>query len=133
MRALRRLGLALCLPLCLAASAGCESFDISGAKHATLTYTDDARAAYGEAMDSFKNKDWESAKALFGEIRRLFNYSRYARLAELRLADISFEQEKYSEAITAYREFGQSHKNDPDTEYARYRMCKALFLDIDDT
>src|SRR5882672_11381925 len=104
MRALRRLGFPLCLPLCLALGAGCESFEIGGAKHVTLTYTDDARAAYGEAMEAYKNKEWENAKALFGEIRRLFNYSRYARLAELRLADISFEQEKYSEGITAYRE-----------------------------
>jgi len=133
MRALRRLGFALALPLGLSLGAGCESFEIGGAKHVNLTYTDDAKAAYGEAMEAYKNKEWENAKALFGEIRRLFNYSRYARLAELRLADVSFEQEKYSEAITAYREFAQSHKNDPDSEYARYRMCKALFLDIDDT
>src|SRR6266403_1438325 len=105
MRALRRLGFALGLSLGLSLGVGCESFDISGAKHATLTYTDDARAAYGEAMEAYRNKEWENAKALFGEIRRLFNYSRYARLAELRLADVSYEQEKYSEAITAYREF----------------------------
>jgi outer membrane protein assembly factor BamD len=117
-------GFALCLP-------GCD-LELT-ARTATLTYTDDARASYLQAMEAFRAKDWESAKALFAEVRRLFTYSRYARLAELRLADIEFEQEKYSEAISAYREFVQSHKNDPDIEYARYRMTKALFLDIDDT
>lgn len=114
-------------------AAGCESFEIGGARHATLTYTDDARAAYNEAMRSFRNKDWEDAKSLFTEIKKLFTYSRYARLAELRLADIEFEQEKFSDAITSYRDFIQSHKNDPDIEYARYRVTKALFKDIDDT
>ena len=44
-----------------------------------------------------------------------------------------FEQDKFSESITAYREFIQNHKNDPDIEYARYRVTKALFRDIDDT
>lgn len=115
------------------AVSGCDSFEIGGAHHATLTYTDDARLAYGEAMHTYENKDWEDARALFGEIKKLFTYSRYARLAELRLADIDYETEKYSEAITGYREFIQNHKNDPDQEYARYRISKSLFKDIDDT
>jgi outer membrane protein assembly factor BamD len=113
--------------------AGCESFEIGGARHATLTYSDDARAAYNEALTSFKNKDWDDARALFGEIKKLFPYTRYARLAELRLADIDFEQEKFAEATTGYREFVQSHKADPEIEYARYKITKALFRDIDDT
>jgi len=113
--------------------AGCESFEIGGARHATLKYTDDARLAYEESMRSFRNKDWDDARALFGELKKLFAYSRYARLAELRLADIDFEQEKFSEAITGYRDFIQNHKNDPDIEYAQYRVTKALFKDIDDT
>lgn len=103
------------------------------ASSATLTYTEDAQAAYNEAMESFRGKEWEDAKALFIEVRRLFAYSRYARLAELRLADIEFEQEKFPEAVTAYREFIQNHRTDRDVEYAKYRICKSLFRDIDDT
>lgn len=124
---------ALALLFTLPALAGCDSFEMTGARHATLTYTDDARAAYNEAMRSFNNKDWEDAKALFGEVKKLFSYSRYARLAELRLADIEFEQEKFSESVTAYKDFVIQHKNDPDLEYARYRITRALFRDIDDT
>lgn len=131
MRPDRRLLAALGIALGLSA---CESLDLNnGPRHATLTYTDDAKSAYDEALVSFRDKDWESARALFAEVKKLFAYSRYARLAELRLADIDFEQEKYSEAISAYREFATAHKNDPDIEYARYRMVKALALDIDDT
>jgi len=128
----RSLRLAVVLALA-AGSAGCESFEIAGARHATLTYTDDARAAYNEAMNAFRGKDWEDARSLFGEVKRLFPYTRYARLAELRLADVDFAQEKFSDAISEYREFVQNHKSDPDVEYARYRLTKALFLDIDDT
>lgn len=128
------------LPLVLAAVAlaaplsGCESFDIAGTgPRATLTYTDDARAAYAEAMEAFRSREWESAKALFAEVRRLFPYAREARLAELRLADIAFEQEKYTDAISAYRDYVQEHRTDRDVEYAKYRIAKALYLDIDDT
>ncbi len=115
-----------------AGSLGCDSFEI-GARHATLTYTDDARAGYEEAMTAFRDRNWEDARALLAEVRRLFPYTRYARLAELRLADVDFEQEKFSDAISGYREFAQNHKNDPDVEYSRYRLTKALFADIDDT
>lgn len=125
--AIAALGVAL-----VAGVLGCESLDLNG-RRATLTYTDDARAAYDEAMAAFRSRDWEDARALLGEVRRLFPYTRYARLAELRLADIDYETEKFSDAISEYREFAQNHKNDPDVEYARYRLTKALFSDIDDT
>jgi outer membrane protein assembly factor BamD len=121
----------LALPLSLTA---CDSFELSGGpKHAALTYSDDARTAYNEALKSFQAREWDDAKALFTDIKKLFPYTRYARLAELRLADINFEQEKFADAVSSYREFISAHKNDPEVEYARYRVCKALFKDIDDT
>jgi outer membrane protein assembly factor BamD len=128
-----RIRLAPALALVVAALSGCDLGEIGGSKTATLTYTDDARAAYNEALKPFLARDWQDAKALLAEVKRLFPYSRYARLAELRLADIEFEQEKFSDAITLYRDFASSHKNDPEIEYARYRVSKSLFRDIDDT
>ncbi|NUQ78548.1 MAG: tetratricopeptide repeat protein [Polyangiaceae bacterium] len=130
-RSQRHLGAILAIGA-LAGLAGCE-IQPSMASSATLTYTEDAHAAYNEAMESYRAKEWEDARALFGEVRRLFAYSRYARLAELRLADIEFEQERFPEAVSAYREFIQSHRTDRDVEYAKYRICKSLYRDIDDT
>lgn len=125
----------LALAGCLAALGGlvgCD-FEFNDGRTATLTYTEDARAAYNEAMVAFQAKDWEDARALFTELKRRFAYSRYARLADLRIADLEFEQGKYPEAISAYRAFIQEHRTDRNVEYAKYRMAKALFLDIDDT
>jgi outer membrane protein assembly factor BamD len=126
---------ALILAACLAAPWGLTACDIEAAdgRRATLTYTEDARRAYQEALSAFQAKEWEDARALFEEVRQLFPYSRYARLAALRIADIEFEQDKYAEAVTAYREWLQDHRTDRDVEYARYRLAKALYLDIDDT
>ncbi len=126
---MRRVGLVMLAAVALAA---CEK-EKGPADAASLTYTEDARAAYLEAMDSFRAKNWEEARSKMGEVRRLFGYSHYARLAELRLADIEFEQGKYSDAIAAYRAFIRAHRNDDNLEYARYRISKASFLDIGDT
>jgi outer membrane protein assembly factor BamD len=126
----------LTFALVMAASAvvetGCDA-TLNGPITPSLTYTEDARKAYDEAMGSFRDKDWESARALFDELRKLFPQSRYARLAELRIADIDFAQEKYTEAIGSYRTFVTNHRNDREVEYARYRLAKALYFDVDDT
>jgi outer membrane protein assembly factor BamD len=125
------------MPLLAAAlvlfTAGCAEFSFAGAGRATLTYTEDARAGYFEAMEAFKARNWEDARVLFAEVRKLFAYSRYARLAELRLADIDFEQSKFSDAVAGYRGFVQNHRADRDVEYARYRISKSLFKDIEDS
>ncbi|HTJ82749.1 MAG TPA: outer membrane protein assembly factor BamD, partial [Polyangiaceae bacterium] len=75
----------------------------SAAPQKPLSYSDDAKKAYDEAMQAFRAKDWESARPLFQDVRKNFPQNRYARLAELRLADIDFAQDKYTDAVTAYR------------------------------
>ncbi len=118
------------LLLVVPAAASCASTS-TGTR--TLTYTEDARRAYEEAMKAFRAKDWEGARSLFQEVRKSFPQSRYARLSELRIADIDFAQEKYTDAISAYRAFAQAYRTDREAEYARYRLSKALFFDISDT
>ncbi len=95
-----------------------------------LQYTEHARLAYQQALQTFFDKDWEAATEQFKEIKRKYGQSRYGRLAELRLADIAFEQDKLAEAVGAYKGFVQAHRNDPDVSYAQYRVCKALFLQV---
>lgn len=115
----------------ISAASGCASTGSGGAK--TLTYTEDARKAYEEAMHSFNAKDWESARPLFQEVKKKFPQSRYARLADLRIADIDFAQEKYTDAISAYRSFVTTYRTDREVEYARYKLAKALYFDISDS
>lgn len=92
-----------------------------------LAYSENAKIEYELALKAFFDKDWEEAALLFKEVKRKYGYSRYARLADLRLADIEFKQEKYAEAISAYKGFVQDYPNDPDVPYARFRVAKALF------
>lgn len=98
-----------------------------------LHYTEDAKRAYDEAMAAFDDKDWETAKALFKEVKRKYGYSRYARLAELRIADADWQAEKTAEAIQEYRSFVHDHRTDEEVPYARYRIVKGLYGQISDT
>ncbi len=90
-------------------------------------YAENARRAYEAAMDEFNDRSWDSATSMFEQIKREYSYSRYARMAELRMADIEYEQQKYPEAVTSYRTFVHDHPNDTNVSYARFRACKALF------
>jgi outer membrane protein assembly factor BamD len=93
-----------------------------------LHYTEDAKRAYDTALDAFFDHDWEYANQLFQEVKRKYGYSRYARLSELRLADIAFHQEKFAEAVGMYKSFVSDYPNDPETGYARYKIAKAEFV-----
>lgn len=97
-----------------------------------LNYSEDAKRAYDKALAAFDEHDWEKARVLFKEVKRKYSYSRYARLAELRLADTDVASEKLSEAIQGYRSFVHDHRTDPEVPYARFRICKSLFEQISD-
>ncbi|MBK7582807.1 MAG: tetratricopeptide repeat protein [Myxococcales bacterium] len=92
-----------------------------------LQYSENARIEYEDALKAYFDKDWEEATLLFKEVKRKYGYSRYARLADLRLADIEFKQEKFAESISSYKAFVHDYPNDPEVPYARYRVAKALF------
>lgn len=118
---------ALCLTL-PAAGFGCASTE--GEAETALDYTDNAKRDYDAALAAFEDKNWQLATELLNEVKRKYAYSRYARLAELRLADASFQQDKFSEAISGYKEFVHDHPNDPEVPYARYRVAKGEYESV---
>ncbi len=124
-------GLGLVAALGCLAPSGCAASDAQ--PETALDYTDNARKEYEAAMAAFEDKNWELANELFGEVKRKYAYSRYARLAELRLADANFQQERFAEAISGYKEFIHDHPNDPEVPYARYRVAKGEFDSVSET
>lgn len=109
---------------CSVAAVGCVT---DSQPQTALDYTDNARKDYETALAAFEDKNWELATELLSDVKRKYAYSRYARLAELRLADANFQQEKFAEAISGYKEFVHDHPNDPEVPYARYRVAKGEF------
>jgi outer membrane protein assembly factor BamD len=92
-----------------------------------LEYSENARRDYEEALNAYFDKDWEEAILLMQEVKRKYGYSRYARLADLRIADAEYHQDKFPEAIGAYKGFVHDYPNDPEVPYARYKIAKALY------
>ena len=96
-----------------------------------LSYTADARRAYEAAMEDFKAHNWIDAQAAFRELKRKYSFTKYAKLAELRIADADYEQDKYAEAVREYRQFIHDHRSDDeDVAYARSRIAEAQFAQI---
>lgn len=116
--------------LLFVASAGCEKNEPKTA----LSYTADAKRAYEEALVEFDSHNWIESQALMREVKRKYSYSKYARLAELRIADADYEQEKYAEAIRGYRQFVHDHRSDVDeVSYARSRIAEAQYAQISES
>src|SRR5688500_16696371 len=101
--------------LILAAPLGCQKQEA----RTSLNYSADAKRAYDAAMEEFKSKNWIESQTLFRDVKRKFSYSKYAKMAELRIADADFEQEKYADATRGYRQFIHDHRSDTeDVAYA---------------
>jgi len=92
-----------------------------------LDYSENAKRDYDAAMAAFDDKNWESARQLLSEVKRKYGYSRYARLAELRLADADYAQDKFAEATAGYKGFIHDYPNDPEIAYARYRVTMTQY------
>ena len=99
-----------------------------------LGYTEDAKRSYDAAMAEYSSHNFITAQSLFREIKRKYSYSKYARLAELRIADADFDQEKFSDAIHEYKDFIRAHRSDAeDISYARARIAEATYSEIPET
>ena len=96
-----------------------------------LSYTEDAKRAYDTAMVEYNAHSWIQAQTLMREVKRKYSYSKYARLAELRIADADFEQDKYAEAIHEFKDFIHAHRSDAENvAYARSRIAEAIYAEI---
>ncbi len=101
-------------------------------KFASINYSEEANIEYSSAMEAFSEKDWITARVRMENVKQKFSFSPFARLAELRLADILVEEGKPEEATVAYREYVRAHRSDKNVEYAKFKLIKTLFFDIDD-
>ncbi len=131
--ALRRALTVLGLGLGVALAAGCEGEP----PRTSLNYTSNAKRAFDDAMAEFNSHNWIESQNLFREFKRKYSSARkYVLLAELRMADADFEQEKFAEAIREYRQFVHDHQGQQiadETAYARSRIADAQYHEIGDS
>jgi outer membrane protein assembly factor BamD len=92
-----------------------------------LDYSRSAEQLFDEAMEDFDDEDCVDAEKAMQDVRRLYPYSRFAVLAELRIADCHFIQGNFAEATVAYQQFVKAHPTHEDAHYAAYKRGIAYF------
>jgi outer membrane protein assembly factor BamD len=102
-------------------------------KHVSLTgklkFADDAEGDYKAGVELLADKTYPEADKFFERVKTKYPFSKYAPLAELRLADSKFAQELYPEAVEAYKQFVQLHPTHDEVDYAELRAGLAHFRD----
>jgi outer membrane protein assembly factor BamD len=118
--------IALCTAL--GASVACGGKSTSGA----VDYSVSAQKNYEKGLKELEDKDWIAASKYFGFIKTRFPYSKYAVLAELRLADAEFGAEQYLEAIDSYRLFIKFHPTHEMVAngYATFRIGEGYYRQL---
>jgi len=127
-RPVRHSPLALAVFSALAFGPGCA--DVSSNLGGEVTYAKDAQGNYDLGEKSFKSHSWADADQYFQFTKSKFPYSRFAALAELRVADANFEQDKFVEAIDGYKNFIKDHPSHPKVDYAACQIAKSHFKDL---
>jgi outer membrane protein assembly factor BamD len=122
---MRHLSICSLLVLVLA-TAACRT----GATDQPTTYSDMAEYTYLQAERSFDRKDYLQATQRYNTVRNQFPYSRYAALADLRIADAYFAQEQYASAVEQYRSFVRLYPRHEQIVYAYWQIATSFYNQI---
>ena len=90
------------------------------------TYADRARYLYAQGVEALEDSNYIDAIKDFTEVKNKFPYSQYAALAELRVGDTYFEQDKFVEAVDSYRIFTRRRPNHAEVPYAMFRIGQSF-------
>ena len=99
-------------------------------KASYLDYSESARILYKDALRRFDRERWTEAQNAFNEVKAQYPYSKYAPLAELRIADCAFELGSHAEAAVGYQHFIRLYPTHPEAHYAAYRKGESYYAQI---
>jgi outer membrane protein assembly factor BamD len=105
--------------------SGCSLFE------ETHQMNKNAQQLAAEGAASFMNEDYEDAVKAYTDLKDWYPFSRYAILAELKIADAHFHLEEYPEAIAAYENFEKMHPKNEAVPYIINQIAMCWFNQID--
>jgi outer membrane protein assembly factor BamD len=90
-----------------------------------------ARLDYEDAVKLLEAKSCLEASAALKSVAKKHAYTKYGRLAQLRLADLDYAQDKVAEALKGYRAYVKDHPADKEeVAYARGRIAEGEYAQI---
>lgn len=84
-----------------------------------------------EGVDAYDRGKYHAALKAFEQLRNWYPFSRYAILAELKIADAHYHLKQYPEAIAAYEAFERLHPRNEAVPYVVYQIGRCHFEQID--
>ena len=99
-------------------------------KDVTVTYAAEVLENYRNGMEELWDENYLEARKFMEHVRNNFQFSKYAVLAELRLADADFGRSKYAEAFDGYTLFRKFHPNHPAAGYAAYKAALSFYEEM---
>lgn len=98
-------------------------------KAPAVKYESQAEQEYAAGVTALDDRDFPDAQKILERVRTKYPYSKFGALAELRLADLRYEQGKFIEAADAYQGFVKIHPSNPQVDYAAYRAAMSRWAD----
>ena len=105
--------------------SGCALFDTGNRTEKTAQQLADDGAA------AFLDEDYNEALKAYTDLKDWYPFSKYAILAELKIADSHFKLEEYDEAIVAYEQFERLHPRNDAIPYIVNQIGLCWFNRID--
>ncbi len=84
-----------------------------------------------DGMEEFKKENYKKAIESFEKLRDWYPFSKFAILAELKIADSHYYLKEYEEAVFAYEEFEGLHPGNEVVPYVIYQIGLCYFEQID--
>lgn len=97
-----------------------------------LTIDRPADQIFKEAQEADKNDEYTKATKLYSEVERQHPYSDFATQAQMRQAEVAYDNLKYDDAIVAIDRFVELHPGHPNVDHAYYLKAMCYYEQITD-
>ena len=111
--------------------SGCNTLKKSWKSIFGENLAESAQMLAWDGMDAYEDGNYSNAIDNFQQLKDWYPFSKYAILAELKIADSNYHLQRYEEAIFAYEEFEKLHPRNEAIPYVIYQIGRCYFDQID--
>ncbi|MFH1976511.1 MAG: outer membrane protein assembly factor BamD [Pseudomonadota bacterium] len=115
--------LILVLIIILSTGSGCALFQIKEERYAQELASD--------GMESYQEGKYKNAIESFEKLKDWYPFSKYAILAELKIADSHYKLKEYEEAVSAYEQFENLHPLNDAIPHIIFQIGLCYFEQVD--
>lgn len=90
-----------------------------------------AQELVSDGMEQFNSEEYRESIESFEKLKDWYPFSKFAILAELKLADANYNIKEYEEAIALYEEFESLHPRNEAIPYVIYKIGLCYFDQIE--